>query len=143
MGLSFGCRSAQCRPLNLGPISAEAALTERDYFGHLEMRVSRELAGMRQRDLRSWWCDGFIPEAFEVVGERCRVSGRVWMAFGQERQELWDFIVYLGQARPREQIEWMAMLPSEDVTGWLALDFETKFMKVDPFVAHADAEPAT
>ena len=44
---------------------------------------------MRQRELRSLWCDGFIADAFEVVGERCRMTGQVWMAFGQERQELW------------------------------------------------------
>jgi hypothetical protein len=121
---------------------AEATLTERDYFGHLEMRVSRELAGMRQRELQSLWCDGFIAEAFEVVGERCRMTGQVWMAFGQERQELWKFIVYLGPARSREEIDWTAMLPGEDVTGWLSLDFQTKFMKVNPFVAHLDGEPA-
>ena len=62
------------------------------------------------------------------------------MAFGQERQELWDFVVYLGPARPREQINCTALLPPEDVTGWLSLDFETKFMKVNPFVAHPDGE---
>ena len=105
------------------------------------MRVSGELAGMRQRELRSLWCDGFIPDVFEVVGQRCRISGEVWMAFDQERQELWDFVVYLGPARPREQIDWAALLPAEDLTGWLSLDFETKFMKVDPFVAHPDGEP--
>ncbi len=117
-------------------------MTERDYFGHLEMRVSRELAGLRQRELRSLWCDGFIADAFEVVGERCRVSGKVWMAFGQQRQELWNFVVYLGSARPREQIDWTELLPAEDVTGWLSLNFETKFMKVNPFVTRPDSEPA-
>ena len=106
------------------------------------MRISRELAGMRQRDLQSWWCDGFIPDAFEVVGERCRMKGKVWMALGQERQELWNFAVSLGLARPREQIDWAALLPAEDVTGWLSLDFDTKFMKVNSFVAHPDGEPA-
>jgi hypothetical protein len=120
----------------------EAALTERDYFGHLEMRVSRELAGMRQRELQSLWCDGFIADAFEVVGERCRMTGQVWMAFGRARQEPWNFVVYLGPARSRQEIDWAAMLPGEDVTGWLALDFDSKFMKVNPFVTHPDGEPA-
>lgn len=106
------------------------------------MRISRELAGMRQRDLQWWWCDGFIPDALEVVGERCRITGKVWMALGQERQELWEFVVYLGPARPREQIDWAVLLPPEDVTGWLSLDFETKSMTVNPFVAHPDGEPA-
>ena len=134
--------SVQARPV-IGPsYLAEATLTELDYFGHLEMRVSRELASMRQRELQSLWCDGFIVEAFETVGERCRAIGQVWMAFGQERQELWSFVVYLGAARPRDEIDWAAVLPPEEVTGWLSLDFETKFMKVNPFVAHPDGEPA-
>jgi hypothetical protein len=116
-------------------------LTEREYFGHLEMRVSRELAGMRQRELQSLWCDGLIAEAFEIVGERCRMTGQVWMAFGQQRQQPWNFVVYLGPARSREEIDWAAMLPREDVTGWLSLDFQTKFMKVNPFAADSDSEP--
>jgi hypothetical protein len=124
------------------PRLAEATLTQRHYFSHLEMRISGELAGMRQRELQGWWCDGFIPDAFDVVGKRCRITGKAWMALGRERQELWDFVVHLGPARPREQIDRAAMLPPDDVTGWLSLDFETKFMKVDPFVAHPDGESA-
>ena len=50
---------------------------EHEYFGHLEMRVSRELAGMRQKELRYLWCDGFIPDEFRVVGRRCHIAGSV------------------------------------------------------------------
>src|SRR3954454_4228033 len=99
------------------------------------MRVSRELSGMRQRELRGWWCDGFIPDVFEIVGQRCRIVGKVWMALGKERQERWDFMLHLGPAGPCEQIDWATMLPAEDWTGWLSLDSETKFMKVNPLVA--------
>ncbi len=121
---------------------AEATLTEREYFGHLEMRVSRELAGMRQRELRELWCDGFIPDDFNVVGNRCRITGSVWVAFGQARQESWKFVLNLGGTRSRDEINWATMLPAEDVTGWLALDFNTKFMKVNPLGARADGESA-
>lgn len=117
-------------------------MTEPEYFGRLEMRVSRELAGMRRPELRDLWCDGFIPEAFAVVGRRCRVGGSVWLAFGRGRQECWQFVMYLGPSRPREAVDWAALLPAEDVTGWLSLDFGTKFMKVDPSGAYADGEPA-
>ena len=110
---------------------------------HLEGRVSYELAGMRGRELQEWWCDGFIPDAFEVVGERCRIVGRVWMVFEKSHsEELWDFALYLGPARPRDQIEWATLLPAKDLTGWLSLDFKTKFMKVNPAAARPDAEPA-
>ncbi|HYE21458.1 MAG TPA: hypothetical protein VEA69_23625 [Tepidisphaeraceae bacterium] len=115
-------------------------MTERDYFLRLEGRVSRELAGMRRRELQHLWCDGFIPEAFDVVGERCRVTGRVWLTFGDGRQECWNFVVYVGAARPREAVDWAVLVPAEDVTGWLSLDFETRFLKVDPLAAHADRE---
>jgi hypothetical protein len=64
------------------------------------------------------------------------------VAFGQEGQERWQFVLYLGPARPREEIDWAAMLPAEDVTGWLKLDFKTKFMKVNPLGAYADGEAA-
>jgi len=119
----------------------EAILTEFEYFGHLEMRVSRELAGMRDWKLRSMSCDGFIPEDVHLVGRRCRISGSVWMAFGQERQKYWSFALHLGTARPREQIDWPASLPAENLTGWLSLDFTTKFMKVNPLAARVDGEP--
>ena len=32
-------------------------------------------------------------------------------------------------ARSREVIDWKVVLPSEDATGWLSLDFETKFLE--------------
>lgn len=86
------------------------------------MRVSRELAGMRRKELRELWCDGFIPEDFTVVGSRCRITGSVWIAYGQERQESWQFVLYLGAAQERDEISWSAMLPGEGVTGWLSLD---------------------
>jgi hypothetical protein len=116
-------------------------MTESDYFRRLEMRVSRELAGMRAPEIQQWWCDGFIPDGFVVVGRRCRVRGNVWMASGP-RQELWDFVVHLGPERPRDQVEWVTLLPADDVTGWLSLDFATRFMKVDPTAARPDAEPS-
>jgi hypothetical protein len=64
----------------------------------------------------------------------------VWISFGNTNQERWQFVLYLGPARARESIDWAAMLPAEDVTGWLSLDFETKFMTVKPLEAHVDGE---
>jgi hypothetical protein len=118
-------------------------VTESEFFDHLEMRVSRELEGMRQKELRALGCDGFIPEEFNVVARRCRISGRVWLAFGSQSQECWQFVVHLGgEHLCREEIEWSGLLPAGDVTGWLSLDFDTKFMKINPQGADADGEPA-
>ena len=79
-------------------------MTEYEYFQNLEFRVCRELAGMQDDALRDWWCDGFVPDAFDVVGERCRITGRAWI--GRDGQTCWQFVLYLGRARPRDQIDW-------------------------------------
>ncbi len=106
-------------------------MTESEYFGHLERRVSRELAGMRQRELRGWWCDGFIPEKFVVTGEGCHVAGKVWIGTGSE-QSLWNFVVLLGRSfKSRGDANWAELIPAEELTGWLSLDFEGEFLKID------------
>ena len=119
-------------------------MTETDYFGRLEMRVCRELAGVRQQELRGMWCDGFIPEEFAVVGQRCRMTGRVWVAWGGRRQECWTFALLLGgRTLGRDRVDWPAVLPAEDRTGWLSLDFNTKFMTIRPSAQYADSKPVT
>jgi hypothetical protein len=62
-------------------------VTETEYFGHLEMRVSRELEGMRQPELRGWWCDGFIPEKLVVTRSGSHVAGRAWVDAGKRASE--------------------------------------------------------
>ena len=118
-------------------------MTERDFFLDLEFRVCREFIGMRDQALHDVWCDGFIPEEFELVRDRCRMSGRVWIGFGSKRQECWRFILHLGTASDVECVDWQSLLPAENVTGWLAMDFQTQFMKVDPMRAVADLPSQT
>jgi hypothetical protein len=120
-----------------------AAVSEAEYFRRLEMRVSRELAGMRQKELRGWWCDGFIPEKFVVTRSGCHIAGQVWMDNGRHHQTLWNFVVLLGRSIvTRDEVKWAELMPAEDVTDWLSLDFENEFMKVKPFAARRDGEPA-
>lgn len=119
-------------------------MTESDYFLRLEMRVTQELACMRRKEFRGMWCDGFIPESFTVVGTRCRINGRVWLAWGSQQQECWDFVLLLGdKTLVRERVDWEKMLPPEDVMGWMSLDFKTKFMTVRPSAAVSDQLPQT
>ncbi|MDB5319250.1 MAG: hypothetical protein JWN40_881 [Phycisphaerales bacterium] len=113
-------------------------MTESEYFGYLEMRISRELAGMARADLRGWWCDGFLVEKFVATGKGCHVAGRVWMD-GSGAQTLWNFVVLLGPfIVEREAVQWSGLLPAEDATGWLSLDFENRFMKIKPYAASLD-----
>jgi hypothetical protein len=117
-----------------------ALVTEADYFLYLQFRTSSELAGMRERKLQYFWCDGFISEDFDAASGRPRISGRVWLACDRWEQECWDFVLLLeGGVRDRDQIDWEKMLPAKDFTGWLALDFHAKTMKVDPLVAYPDS----
>jgi len=123
-------------------------VTENEYFNFLEGRVSGELAGMREPELRSWWCDGFLPEKFVVTRSGSHVAGRVWMDPGKRKgrgeQALWNFVLLLGR-RPveRDQVQWAQLLPAADATGWLSLDFEHQFMKIKLSAAHPDAQAAT
>lgn len=119
-------------------------MTETEYFDLLEGRVSRELAGMRQRELRSWWCDGFLPEKFVVTRSGSHVAGRVWMDPGSGDQAPWNFVVLLGpRTVERDQVPWAELLPAADTTGWLYLDFERRFMKIKLSAAYRDAQAAT
>jgi hypothetical protein len=119
-------------------------MTEDEFFGNLEMRLCREFYGMRERELRGFWCDGFMPEReFIVAGDKCQITGRVWIAHGGKSQGCWDFALLLGSAvSGRENVDWEATMPGEDVTGWLAMDFQNRLLKINPSAAHADQLPA-
>ncbi len=117
-------------------------MTEKEYFLRLEWRIGREMAGMRDPSLRHYWCDGLVPDQFAVSGDKCRITGLAY--FGESGQELWSFVVLLGsETTVREKVDWKSLLPGENMTGWLALDFEKKLIKVNPFRARADDEGAS
>ena len=118
-------------------------MTAADFFISLEHRVTRELAGMRRPELRCWWCDGFLPEKFVVTGGGCHVSGKVWFDDGRGAQFLWNSVVLLGSSlKMFEGLDWAALIPAEDVTGWLSMDFERKFLKIKSYVTIPDQDPA-
>jgi hypothetical protein len=58
---------------------------------------------------------------------------------GGGTQTLWNFVVLLGPSIvEREAVQWAGLVPAEDATGWLSLDFENRFMKVKPSAALPD-----
>lgn len=114
-----------------------------DFWVRLEYRVCREIDGLRGDEFRGLWCDGFIPELLEMVDGRPAMTGRVWMGRGGKHQEQWRFLVLLPEHITAEaDIDWQALFPANDVTGWLSLDQARRMMKVDPSVAYPDREPA-
>lgn len=119
-------------------------VTKQEYFDALESRVCGELAGMRDITLHIVWCDGFLAEPqIEISRRHRRVTGKVWIGFGGSHQELWDFHLLLGpMVKDPQQIDWAALLPADEVTGWLSMYFESKLMTLRPYAAYPDGEPA-
>lgn len=106
-------------------------MDEADFWLHLEYRVCTELAGAREKELRAWWCDGFIVGMYE--SERGRITGRVWMGQGPRHQEPFEFTLQLTHAKEdREQVDWARLLPGDEITDWLSIDFDKKVLAMDP-----------
>ncbi|HZY90567.1 MAG TPA: hypothetical protein VFE78_37440 [Gemmataceae bacterium] len=113
-------------------------MDEGDYWAGLEYRVCRELAGMKDWGLRHLWCDGFIPEQYRRSGPEPRITGRAWVCYGA-RQDEWKFTLFLPcLVGSREEIDWVSLLPPENVTRWLALDQADQHIQIEPSAAVPD-----
>jgi hypothetical protein len=100
--------------------------------------VCRELSGIEQFQKLRLWCDGFIPEGYELGSAPPCIRGVAWICPGAH-QERWQFTLLLNQQPAcREDIDWDAQLPADCVTKWLALDFETRHIDMQPGAAVAD-----
>ena len=112
-------------------------MEEREFWVHLEYRICAESAGFADRRLRGFWCDGLIPEEYDLAGTESRISGVAF--YGQSGQERWRFTLVVGQeaASPR-QIDWSALLPSDRLTGWLTPDPQNKTLRIDPRSGYDD-----
>ncbi|HZD02226.1 MAG TPA: hypothetical protein VFA46_19155 [Actinomycetes bacterium] len=108
-------------------------MDEPDYWARLERRVCQELARFEDNRLRYLWCDGFLPEAVDLRAEEPCIRGRAWIGDGGRKQQLWDFTLLVGRAaRSQHEVDWPALLPDEDMTGWLTPDLKAKTLTIDP-----------
>jgi hypothetical protein len=113
-------------------------MNEHAFWIALEFRVSHEFAGMSQKHLRFYLCDGFTPLDYQLDCPTPRISGRVWIVNGQ-RQEEWDFTLLLSRpVRSRSEIDWASLLPPDKVTKWLGVDLVRKSIEVEPAAAIPD-----
>jgi hypothetical protein len=104
----------------------------------LEYRICGEFAGMPHKELRRIWCDGIIPSLFLLDDPTPRITGQAWLCFGRQQQE-WEFTLLLPTpASSREQIDWAALLPPENVTRWISLDRMAKHIEFAPGAAVPD-----
>jgi hypothetical protein len=114
-------------------------MNESRFWGCLEMRVSREFAGLASAELRHSWCDGFIPEVFKIKPSGTGVVGTIWIGLGERHQERWNFSLLVSRGQvAREDVDWAGLLPPENMTGWLSAYVKHKFLKINPFAAYPD-----
>jgi hypothetical protein len=112
---------------------------EAAYWPSLEYRVCREFAGMSDPQLRSLWCDGFIPGQYLVSETPPRIEGWAWICDGRSQHE-WGFTLLLAhRVETRDEIPWASLLPAEDMTRWLALDARGQRIHIEPMAAVRDS----
>jgi hypothetical protein len=113
-------------------------MDETEFWGRLEFRLCREFAGLPEGRYRNFWCDGFIPQKYVLDGPSPRITGRCWICDGPDQAE-WDFALLLaGPVGSREEINWTAILPLENVTRWMAFDEARRYVEIEPAVAVPD-----
>ncbi len=113
-------------------------MEEHDFWVSLEFRLSREFAGLPNGYDRHFWCDGFAPIEYLLDNIQPRIAGKVWICNGH-RQDEWDFVLFL--PRPfgsREEIDWMALLPPDGTTRWMAFDLGRRYLEIEPAAAVQD-----
>lgn len=114
-------------------------MNEPDYWLHLAYRLCDEMRGIEECRRAGLWCDGILPDLAQA--DPTRICGEAWIFGGRNQETLWRFTLVLPQRTPPDApIAWAELLPAEDVTGWLSLDFEAKRIGIDPAAAIADAE---
>ena len=113
-------------------------MEEKEYWSALEYRLGDEFRGMTEGNLSEYWCDGIFGELYLVNEPRPRILGPVWLAdrrnYGQWRFEL----LLPHRVRSKAHIDWEALMPADDVTRWLAVDKERRFIQIEPAAAVAD-----
>jgi hypothetical protein len=117
-------------------------MDEAYFWSSLEFRLCREFAGLRERRYQHFWCDGFAPHVYILDGPSPRITGKAWICNGS-RQAKWTFTLLLPRSyHSREEIDWAALHPAKNVTRWMSIDEDRRYIEIEPAVAVPDpAEP--
>ena len=106
-------------------------MEEKEFWRRLEFRVCAEFAGFADRRMRHYWCDGLVPEEYDLAGDRPQIQGTAWC--GPSGQEPWRFTLEVGRAAgPGGRIDWPALLPGDEMTSWLVPDPREKTLRINP-----------
>lgn len=115
-------------------------MEEQEFWQRLEIRICAEFPGFADLRLRFYWCDGLVPEDYELASAEPRISGAAWIGQkGQARQEPWRFSLVVGlEGASPGQIDWSTLLPRDRLTGWLTPDPQKKTLRIDPGSGYDD-----
>jgi hypothetical protein len=116
-------------------------MDEKSFWESLEFRLCREFAGLRERRYLCFWCDGFTPSEYVLDDPKPRIIGTAWICKGPQQAE-WNYALLLpSKVNSREEIDWAALLPPDNVTRWMAVDEYRRYIEIEPAVAAPDREP--
>jgi hypothetical protein len=139
----FGAAAVGAQSLNLAVGTAtthEEVLvedTEKAFWASLEFRICREFAGFEDKQLRSNWCDGLVPDEYDLQSEQPSIRGTAYC--GRSGQERWRFMLLIGNSvGSAADIDWESLLPSAAVTGWLSPHLSERQLILDPLSSRPD-----
>ena len=113
------------------PAGTLVAVIEHEFWSRLERRICAEFRGHPDKHLRYFWCDGLVPEEYDFAAPQPHVIGLAWC--GGTGQQRWQFTLILAPGTPScEAIDWAALLPADDLTGWFSPHPGPKTMTIDP-----------
>ena len=107
-------------------------MTESEFWGRLEYSISHQLEVMAKGREHYLWCDGIGPGEFYLMDARPRITGRACIVHDQEKYETWGYTLLLPQQyESRDEIDWAALLPSDDRGHWVSVDMSNRHITLD------------
>jgi hypothetical protein len=106
-------------------------VNEREFWVALEYRLSREFGRLPAKDLRFLCCDGLEPaDALVSASGASWVTGRDLIS-EDDGSSFVDYRFELGPVVPqRSEIDWGALLPDDNSSGWLYVDRARKELRM-------------
>lgn len=115
------------------PARDVVVVDERRFWSALEWRTGGEMARDEACARAGLWCDGYAPQGLDREAQPHRIRGRVYVVFGPGRDESWTFELLLPAPVARlEEVDWSAILPEPEDTGWLTIDHDRRHLTVVP-----------
>lgn len=112
-------------------------MEEQEFWRRLEFRIGAEFQGFADKTIRYHWCDGLVAEEYDFGAAPPQIRGFAWC--GGTGSEHWRFTLFLApETRSRAAIDWSALLPADESTGWLLPDTQEKSMSIDPLHGYPD-----